>query len=75
MEAVAGRPYIAKVVLSVTAGDSIGEKERVKNLRGKVGKEAGLGGRIDSECRVEKGGDDDCRDEDNPNLMRCAMPF
>ena len=74
MEAVVGRPYIAKMVLSVIAGDSI-EKERVKNLRGKVGKEAGLGGRIDSECGVEKGGDDDSRDEDNPNLMRCAMPF
>lgn len=66
-----GRPYIAKVVLSV----SIGEKERVKNLRGKVGKKAGLGRRIDSKRGVEKGGDDDGRDEDNPNLMRCAMPF
>jgi hypothetical protein len=34
-------------MLSVIAGDGINGKERVENLRGKVGKEAGLGGRID----------------------------
>lgn len=39
-----------------------------------MGEEAWLGGRIKGEGRVEKGGNDDCGDEDNANLMRCAMP-
>jgi len=37
-------PYIAEVMLSVIAGDSVCGKERVENLGGEVGKEARLGG-------------------------------
>jgi len=44
MEAVVCCPYVAEVVLSIIAGDGINGKKRVKNLRGKVGEEAGLGG-------------------------------
>jgi hypothetical protein len=40
-----------------------------------VGEEAGLGGRVNSEGGIEKRGDDDGRDEDNANLVRCAVPF
>jgi hypothetical protein len=43
VEAVVSCPYVAEVVLSIIAGDGIGGKERVEDLRGKVGKEAGLG--------------------------------
>jgi hypothetical protein len=32
------------MVLSIIIGDGVGGEERVENLRGKVGKEAGLGG-------------------------------
>jgi len=54
VKAVVGFPYMAKVVLNVIDGDSVFEQERVKDLGGKVGEEAGLGGRIDGEGGVEK---------------------
>ena len=44
VKAVVCSPYIAKVVLGVVARDSVGSKEGVKNLGGKVGKEARLRG-------------------------------
>jgi hypothetical protein len=53
VKAVMNCPYVAEVVLSIIARDGICGKERVENLRGKVGKKAGLGGRIDGEGRVE----------------------
>jgi hypothetical protein len=40
-------------MLSIIAGDGVNGKERVENLGGKVGKEAGLRGRIDGQRRVE----------------------
>jgi hypothetical protein len=46
-------PYVTEMVLSIIARDGICGKERVENLRGKVGKKAGLGGRIDGEGWVE----------------------
>jgi hypothetical protein len=42
-----GCPNVAELMLSIIAGDGISGKERVENLGGKVGKEAGLGGWID----------------------------
>lgn len=54
MEAVVGFPYMAKVMLNVIYGDGVLEQEGVKDLRGKVGKEAGLGRGIDGEGGVEK---------------------
>ena len=44
VKAVVCSPDIAKVVLGVVARDSVGSKEGVKNLEGKVGKEARLRG-------------------------------
>jgi hypothetical protein len=44
VETVVGCPNVAKLILSIIAGDSISGEERVENLGGKVGKEAGLGG-------------------------------
>ena len=44
MEAVVGSPNVAELVLSIIAGDGINGKERVENLGGKVGEEAGLRG-------------------------------
>jgi hypothetical protein len=42
VEAVVSCPYVTEMVLSIIVGDGIGGKERVENLRGKVGKKAGL---------------------------------
>jgi hypothetical protein len=39
-----GRPNVVELMLSIIAGDGVNGKERVENLGGKVGKEAGLGG-------------------------------
>ena len=44
VEAVVGCPNVAELMLSVIPGDGINGKERVEDLRGKVGEEAGLGG-------------------------------
>jgi hypothetical protein len=44
VEAIVSCPKVTEMVLSIIAGDGIGGKERVENLRGKVGKEARLGG-------------------------------
>ena len=39
-----GCPNVTELMLSIIAGDGVDGKERVENLGGKVGKEAGLGG-------------------------------
>lgn len=73
MKTIVCSPDIVKVMLGVVAGDSVDGKEGVKNLGGKVGKEARLRGRIDGESRVEERCDNDSRNENDTNLVSRAM--